>query len=306
MTRRRGRGKERPGRSGFLVVDKPSGWTSHDVVDAARRWIGTRRVGHLGTLDPLATGVLPLVVRSATKLVPYLASDDKVYVGTIRLGIETDTLDADGAVVRRHEGAFPDEAAVREGLAAFVGEIEQIPPMYSAVKKQGVPLHKLAREGHEVEREPKRVRVERFELLRYEPPDLDIEVACSGGTYVRALASDLGARLGCGAHLASLRRTASGPFGIDRAATPDELEAAAERGAIEERIMPAVNGLGLPVLRLREGEARDVAHGRELSGTGLRLEPGARVAAVEPGGELLAVLEVRPGPRLKPLRVLTP
>ena len=174
--RRRPSGRERPGPAGFLVVDKPRGWTSHDVVEAVRRRLGTRRVGHLGTLDPLATGVLPLAVREATKLVPFLEQGGKSYAGTIRLGLETDTLDAEGRVVRRHEGPYPDEAAVRAGLVAFTGEIEQLPPMFSAVKRGGVPLHRLARQGQEVERAPKRVRIERFELVKYCPPDVEIEV----------------------------------------------------------------------------------------------------------------------------------
>src|SRR5262249_18861673 len=148
--------------------DKPGGWTSHDVVDAARRWLGTRRVGHLGTLDPLATGVLPLAVRGATKLVPFVTNHDKSYSGAIALGAETDPLDADGRVLRRPEGVWPGGAAVGAALARFVGEIEQIPPMFSAVKKGGVPLHKLAREGQEVERAPKRVRIDRLELLKYD------------------------------------------------------------------------------------------------------------------------------------------
>ena len=136
---------ERQGPSGFLVVDKPPGWTSHDAVDAARRWFATRQVGHLGTLDPQATGVLPLAVRRATKLIPFVPADPKVYRGTIRLGVETDTYDGDGQVVARHEGPLPDEETVRRGLASFCGEHEQVPPMYSAVKHGGVPLYRLAR-----------------------------------------------------------------------------------------------------------------------------------------------------------------
>ena len=150
---RRRRAEER-GPAGFLVVDKPVGWTSHDVVDAARGWLGARRIGHLGTLDPNATGVLPLAVRSATKLIEHIQDGDKAYAGTVRLGSETDTLDADGKELRRHDGALPDEARVREALGHFVGEIEQIPPMYSAVKQGGVPLHKLAREGRRCRARP--------------------------------------------------------------------------------------------------------------------------------------------------------
>ena len=306
-SRRRRRRTERAGPAGFLVVDKPQGWTSHDVVDAARRWLGTRRVGHLGTLDPLATGVLPLAIREATKLVPFLERGAKIYVGAIRLGEETDTLDADGEVVRRYEGPLPDEASVLEALAAFRGEIEQVPPMFSAVKQDGVPLHRLAREGREVERPPKRVRIDRLDLLRYEPPRIELEVACSAGTYVRALAADIGAKLGCGAHLACLRRTLSEPFASSQAVPAERLQRESEQGVVETRVIPAVDALGLPVLRLGRDETRKVMHGAEIAASDLPLRTlatGSRVAALEPGGALLAVLEMRQGRRLRPLRVL--
>ena len=305
MSRRgRRRGRERPGPAGFLVVDKPRGWTSHDVVDAVRCRLGTRRVGHLGTLDPLATGVLPLAVREATKLVPFLEGGAKSYAGTIRLGLETDTLDAEGRVVSRHEGPYPDEAALRAGLVAFTGEIEQVPPMFSAVKLGGVPLHRLARQGKEVERAPKRVRIERFELVKYCPPDAQIEVDCSAGSYVRALAADLGRHLGCGAHLASLRRTRSGPFTEDQALKKALLARDAEAGPIEVRIIPPAAVLGFPVLRLTPEEELRVLHGGEIPARDLPLVPGRRISALEPGGELIAVLEVCPGLRLRPVRVL--
>ena len=297
---------ERRGPSGFAVVDKPRGWTSHDVVDAARRWFGTRQVGHLGTLDPLATGVLPLALRSATKLVPFLEGGDKAYVGTIRLGETTDTLDADGEILQRHDGPLPDAAAVRDALEHFAGEIEQIPPMYSAVKQDGVPLHELARQGREVERPPKRVRIDRLELRRFAAPDVEVEVVCSAGTYVRVIASDLGARLGCGGHLENLCRTRSGPFTLDDAATEEELRAAAERGEIDRFVIPPVEVLGFPVVQLGESEVMTVRHGGEIASQGPPRRPGSRIAAVEPGGRLLAVMEVRPGRRLHPLRVLPP
>src|SRR5688572_7738863 len=266
MARRSRRGgAERPGASGFLVVDKPAGWTSHDVVDAARGWFGTRRVGHLGTLDPLATGVLPLAIRGATKLVPYVQNRDKGYAGAIRLGVVTDTLDAEGRVLRESAGPWPDEARVEEAMSTFLGEQEQVPPMFSAVKKDGVPLHKLAREGLEVPREPKRVRVERFALRKYDPPRLEIEVECSGGTYVRVLAADLGERLGCGAHLADLRRTRSGPFTLAEACSPEILREEAESGEIERRLVSPLAVLGLPALRLSADEVARIAQGSEIA-----------------------------------------
>jgi tRNA pseudouridine55 synthase len=290
--------------AGFLVLDKPRGWTSHDAVDAARRWLGTRRVGHLGTLDPLATGVLPLAVREATKLAPFLQGGDKGYAGTIRLGEETDTLDAEGRTLRRHAGALPGESELLAALERFVGEIEQVPPMYSAVKHHGVPLHRLARQGKVVERAAKRVRIDRLVLRKYAPPDLDVEVQCSAGTYVRALAHDLGQALGCGAHLLGLRRTRSGPFSIDQALGEGRMAQAAERGQLEALLVPPVNALGFAALRLSAEEAARVRHGSELGAPEPPLVPGSRLAALDPAGQLVAILEVRPGRRLRPVRVL--
>jgi tRNA pseudouridine55 synthase len=301
--RRRRESKEAPGPSGFLVVDKPSGWTSHDVVDAARKWLGTRRVGHMGTLDPLATGVLPLAIRAATKLVPYVQRNDKSYAGWIRLGIETDTLDAEGRVTRSFDGALPDEVAVREALCHFLGDLDQIPPMYSAVKKGGVPLHKLAREGRSVPREPKRVHIDRLELLEFETPLAQIEVDCTAGTYVRTLAADLGERLGCGAHLAELRRARSGPFHIDQAATPELLSRAADEGRIEQCMVPSLGVLGLPALRLDSGEVSRIRCGGEINAQGPVEVPGTQMVAHDAGGEVVAILELQPGRQLRPLRV---
>jgi len=303
-SRRRG---ERPGRAGFLVVDKPSGVTSHDVVDAARRALGTRRVGHLGTLDPLATGVLPLAVRDATKLVPYVGADPKVYVGSIALGVATDTFDAEGAVVSRFAGPLPAEEAVRSALAGFVGEILQVPPMYSSVKHEGVPLHRIARRGGHVERAPRKVRVHAIHVRGYRPPLVDVEVVCGGGTYVRSLAEDVGRALGCGAHLAHLRRTRSGPFLVERAVTLEALDAAAARGETEALLVPPAEVLGLRVVALDDLAVRRVSHGGDVSAPpapGPPLAPGARVVAVDGEGTLVAVLQVRADRRLYPLRVL--
>jgi len=304
MARRSGRRREDPGPSGFLVVDKPRGVTSHDMVDAARRWLGTRAVGHLGTLDPLATGVLPLAIRRATKLVSFV-DGTKTYWSLIRLGVETDTLDADGTEQARHAGALPGAAAVAEALSAFEGDVWQVPPMYSAVKRGGVPLYKLARRGEEVEREPRRVHIESIRLIRYGAPDLEIEVVCSPGTYVRVLAQDLGRALGCGGHLADLRRTRNGPFGIEMAATPEALEAAAAEGKLDARLIPPAEGVGLPQLPLDPGQLQRVIHGGEVRSGALVREPiGGRYAAVDRAGDLIAILELGPAGILHPLRVL--
>lgn len=296
-------GRSDAGPSGFLVVDKPGGWTSHDVVDAARRWLGTRRVGHLGTLDPLATGVLPLAVRDATKLVPFVEGGRKAYEATLLLGAETDTLDADGRVTARHTGPWPEEAEVRAAVAEFVGPLEQTPPMYSAVKQGGVPLHRLARRGEEVERKPRRIEIFALSLVRYEPPDLALRVEGSAGTYVRVLAADLGRRLGCYAHVRALRRTASGPFTLAQAATVDALDRDADPGA---RLLSPLAVLGLPALSLEEPEARRVLHGGEIvRREGSEGPPGERVVALDPDGRLLAILERGPGGWLRPIRVLS-
>ena len=295
---------ETPGPSGFIVVDKPAGWTSHDVVDAARRWFGTRRVGHLGTLDPQATGVLPLAIRDATKLIPFLASDPKIYCGAIRLGVETDSYDGEGEVVARHEGPLPSERELREVMEDFLGEHEQIPPMFSAVKHEGVPLYRLARKGEEIRREPRTVTIREFELVAYDTPDAEVRVVCSPGTYVRVLAMDVGTRLGCGAYLKALCRLQSGAFTIDQAETPDRLRADAEEGSIGRHLVRPASALGLPTLKLRPDEARRVRNGASLVAGAAARAPGDRLAALDPTGELLAVLEVAKDRRLKPLRVL--
>ncbi len=297
------------GPSGFLVVDKPPGWTSHDVVDAARRWIGTRRIGHLGTLDPLATGVLPLAVRNATKLVPFVEGGRKRYDARIALGAATDTLDADGRVTERFEGPLPGEDAVRAALAGFEGEILQVPPMYSAVKRGGIPLHRLARRGAEVEREARPVTIFSLALRAYAPPTMEIDVECSAGTYIRVLAADLGLRLGCLGHVQALRRTASGPFHLGQAQPGEALERAASDGRIADLLLDSALVLGLPVLRLEAGEARRVGHGGELrlapGAAGSDRRPGERLLALGGAGELLAVLEVGADRVLRPLRVLS-
>lgn len=306
--KRRTQRRRRPepaGPAGFLVVDKPAGRTSHDVVDAARRWLGTRRVGHLGTLDPQATGVLPLAVRSATKLIPFIEGGAKGYDGTIVLGSETDTLDREGEVTARSDRPLPARAEIEKAMAAFRGDVQQIPPMYSAVKKDGIPLHRLARQGREVEREPKWVVIERFESLRYEPPELDVSVACSAGTYVRVLAAELGRVLGCGAHLGPLRRTRSGPFELAEAHDFEALERAAEAGEIEGLLIPSVDALGFPILKLTREQSIRVRNGGDLpAGEHHRLLPGTRVSLVDGEGELLAVAALGPDHRLQPLRVL--
>lgn len=305
MARRSGRKrKERPGPPGFLVVDKPSGMTSHDVVDAARRWLGTRRVGHLGTLDPQATGVLPLAVRAATKLIPFIEGGAKAYDGTVVLGARTDTLDAEGTVLERFDGVLPGREEVEAALEDFRGDVQQIPPMYSAVKKDGVPLHRLARQGQEVERDPKWITIDELELTRFESPELDLRVRCSAGTYVRVLAADLGDQLGCGAHLGGLRRTRSGPFGDEDAIDFERLEKAAPE-EVDELLVPPEVALGFPVVRLDGPLLTRLSNGGDVPAGELHdRKPGTRISVVDDGGDFVAVGEIRADHRLWPLRVL--
>lgn len=199
--------------SGVLIVDKPVGMTSHDVVQKLRRAFGWRKVGHAGTLDPLASGVLVILVGKATRAQQRFLNDDKEYRGTMLLGVETDTHDADGEVVARHEGPCGiSREALERVFAEFRGEIRQIPPMVSAVKHKGKPLYKYARKGQEIAREPRPIRILKLEVLGLDNDRVEFEVCCSKGTYVRTLAHDIGRKLGCGAHLRTLRRVRSGPF----------------------------------------------------------------------------------------------
>jgi tRNA pseudouridine55 synthase len=201
---------------GVVIAFKPAGVTSHDVVDGVRKLLGTKKVGHAGTLDPMATGVLVLGVGRATRLLRYLSGLDKTYEGTAILGVETDTLDAQGEVLREAPVDVTREQ-LEEAMRAFVGAIDQIPPAYSAVKVGGQKLYKAARRGEVVDAPPRRVTVRRFDLLAFDMPSFDVRVECSSGTYVRSLVADVGTKLGCGAHLTRLVRTRVGPFGVDRA-----------------------------------------------------------------------------------------
>jgi tRNA pseudouridine55 synthase len=207
---------------GLFVVDKPRGMTSHDVVDAVRRSTGTRKVGHAGTLDPMATGVLLVGVGRATRLLRYLSGLDKEYEGTGRLGEETDTLDAEGRVVRTADVDVTRQQLQR-AMSELVGEIEQKPPAYSAVKVGGQKLYKAARRGQAVDAPPRAVRVDAFDLVDLDGRDFEFRARCSSGTYLRVLGADVGTRLGCGAHLIRLVRTAIGPFSLERAVSPDAL-----------------------------------------------------------------------------------
>jgi tRNA pseudouridine55 synthase len=222
--------------NGFLVIDKPSGITSHDVVDRARRILGIRKIGHLGTLDPIGVGVLVLAIGKATKAVRYFVEDDKEYTTTVRLGTITDTQDLDGTVLERREVSVTREQ-FDAALERFKGEIQQIPPMVSAKKVGGKRLYKLHRQGIEVEREPKAVTIYAIDLREFAPPEVTFHVQCSKGTYIRTLCADIGEVLGCGGAMSWLRRTKSGFFTIESAVTLDELETMST-DAVYTHLMP--------------------------------------------------------------------
>ena len=222
---------------GVLLVDKPGDHTSHDVIARLRGKLRMRRVGHAGTLDPMATGLLIVLLGKATKASQYLISLDKEYEGTARLGEVTDSQDADGSIVETLPVPPLTEAQVRAAMAGFLGDQYQTPPMYSAIKIDGVPLYKHARRGEEVEREPRFIRVMSWDLLRFESPSLDFRLRSTKGTYVRTLAHDLGRKLGCGAHLTALRRTATDRFHVSQALTMDQIEALS-LPEIEARLIP--------------------------------------------------------------------
>jgi tRNA pseudouridine55 synthase len=280
--------------NGFLVVNKPAGITSHDVVDAVRRMTGMRRVGHAGTLDPMATGVLVLALDAATRLVQFIDGSDKTYRATVRLGETTTTYDADGDLVERHPVTV-SQAEVEAALVRFRGESAQIPPMYSAVKVNGQKLYKLARQGIEIERAPRPVTIHRLDVVAWTLPDVTIEVVCSAGTYIRSLAHDLGQTLGCGAYLIALTRTAAGEFRVEDSHTLVALEALAQAGRLAEVLLPPEIALtALPVLVLMPEQEQAVRFGQTVM---LDNPPDAEMAqARDATGRLVAVMfPVEPG-----------
>ena len=288
-----------PAPDGLVIVDKPAGWTSHDVVGKVRKLADTRRVGHAGTLDPMATGVLVLGVGRATKLLGHLALAAKVYEGTIRLGTSTLTDDAHGETIAESDASGVTDEALRAAMAELTGKIQQVPSAVSAIKKDGVRSYARVRAGEQVELDARPVTVHRFEALEVRrhgrSVDVDVVVECSSGTYVRALARDLGAALGVGGHLTALRRTRVGPYQVADARTLEQL-------AGEMTVVPLADAVAaaFPRLDVDEQTARRVAHGVPLPPTGYG--PGRPVAVFGPDGQLLSLVEDR-GARAKHLAV---
>ncbi len=255
------------GPSGLLLVDKPEAMTSHDVVDAVRRLLGTRRVGHTGTLDPAATGLLVLCVGRAGRLQSFLTSSDKSYEGTMKFGVETDTYDREGTPVGMpHPDPRPEADALRAACGRFVGEFEQAPPPFSAKKVGGKKFYELARRGEAVPHLPKKVRVTRFAALEVAGDTARFHVDCSSGTYIRSLAHDVGRELGLGAHLSSLRRTRVGPFSLENARTLHALDelSPADRTSVPSWIPLSAIPLPFPAVTLLPGEAQKVRRGHAV------------------------------------------
>jgi tRNA pseudouridine55 synthase len=294
-----------------VVVDKPSGPTSFDVVRRVKGLFKTRRCGHTGTLDPTATGVLPICIGDATKVASFVSEGEKEYDAVVRFGEVTDPQDSAGRTVETRPLGDLSEERVRKELAGFVGLVEQTPPMYSARKVDGKRLYELARAGEEVEREARQVHIDEARLTFFRPPDAGVFVRCSKGTYLRTLAHDLGQRAGCGAHLRSLKRVRVGPFSLEDSVGLDTLMAAAKEKQLGKYVFPIVRALDeLAELKLDVTMARRVAHGHapgpaDLSR--LRAPPfprGRKVRLIDPEGRVLAVAESDGVGTLKLLRVL--
>lgn len=291
MSRRR---KDDPDIAGVLVVDKPMGMTSHDVVARLRRALDMRRIGHTGTLDPSATGVLVCAVGRATRLVPYLQSGQKTYDARVVLGRSTTTQDAEGEVVDAADASAITREDVAAAAGAFVGEIDQVPPMVSAVKVDGERLYAKARRGETVERDARRVEIHDLTITEFVPgvfAEVVLEVVCSSGTYVRTLAHDLGAALGVGGSLLSLRRTRNDPFDLTDAFPLDDIMAMGEQGRLRDHLIdPLVALRDLPAVEVDEATVEDLVHGRKMGARGID-----GPYAVTFGDRLVGVYEDREG-----------
>lgn len=302
--RRRGRAV-----SGILVLDKPLGVSSNHALQAAKRLYFAAKAGHTGSLDPLATGVLPLCFGEATKFSQYLLDADKAYQSTFVLGTVTDSGDAEGQILQTNDASDVGEADVQQALEAFRGEIEQVPSMFSAIKQNGQPLYKLARQGIEVERKSRTVVIKKLELLEFrqgERPEADIYLECSKGTYVRSIAEDLGQALGCGAHVSALRRTKAGPFSLEDSVTMNTLETLKQNDAVaqmDDLLLPADTAVkSLPLVELGESGGFYMRQGQPVL---VPNAPGSGMVRVAlETGEFLGVGEILDDGRVAPRRLI--
>jgi tRNA pseudouridine55 synthase len=275
--------------NGVLIVNKPSGMTSHDVVNHVRCLFETRRVGHTGTLDPMATGVLVVLLGSATRLLQFMTQDEKSYRGTVRLGIQTTTYDAEGEIEETHPVQV-NLTEIQATLEGFRGEINQIPPMYSAIKVKGQKLYNLARQGKTIDRKPRSVTIYHIDILKWELPDIVLDIKCSAGTYIRSLAHDIGLALGCGGHLQSLIRTTCHGFELQESHTLDELKMLVPKGDLTQVLLPPSAALGkMPSVILSLADEKAVRYGQKVT---LPVEGEVGVLqAFNEHGHLVAVLE---------------
>lgn len=277
---------------GLIIVDKPVGPTSHKIVSLVRKGTGVRKVGHAGTLDPRASGVLVLCLGPATRLSEFLSTSSKRYEAVISFGASTQTYDAEGPVVRRSE-SIPSLGDIQAVLPEFRGEIEQVPPPYSAIKVKGEKAYKLARSGKVVSLDPRRVTIHHLEVLKYQPPELVLDIECTAGTYIRSLAHDLGERISSGAHLANLRRTKAGPFSLEDAVPLPKLEVGFLTEKWERYLRPAADALpDLPIVEVGEKNLKLIRNGHRIQAS---MGSNGMARAIGPDGDLVAILEAVEG-----------
>ena len=297
------------GVNGVLIVDKPTGITSYDVVRELKMVMPGTKIGYLGTLDPLATGVLPVLLGEGTKLAPFLEEGTKVYEATLILGVTTDTQDREGKVLQSMNVSDYDLSPhrVEEVIQQFKGKIMQLPPMYSALKHRGEPLYKLARRGREVQRAPREVEIYELHIIEIDPPVIRLHVECSKGTYIRTLGHDMGEQLGCGAHLTALRRRLNGPFEIEDALSLADIKELSKAGKLTERIIPLPEAVNfMPSVAIDEDEARTISSGQAIQVPGAEEEEKMVRVLLGKGGGLVAVGKIQREEErcvVRPLRV---
>ncbi|KMP11639.1 tRNA pseudouridine synthase B [Candidatus Nitromaritima sp. SCGC AAA799-C22] len=281
----------------IVNLTKPPGPTSFDMVCSVKKILGVKKAGHIGTLDPMAEGILPICLNRSTRIIQFLTPLRKTYRATLELGAETDTQDATGRVTETGDPRSVTREAVEQVIQTFAGEQEQVPPMYSAKKKNGIPLYKLARNGITIDRKPVKICVYSINFIKKEENRVLFEVHCSAGTYVRTLCHDIGRKLGCGAHMARLIRTRVGPFDLERALTLEALEVANEDGSLPGKLFPLEEALDfLPAIRVKKEHIKSIAHGAALSKSFLeslpeRFEPGHYFRVFGGNNKVVAVVE---------------
>jgi tRNA pseudouridine55 synthase len=277
---------------GILLVDKPEGISSAKVVSRVKKAAGARKAGHAGTLDPFATGVLVCCLNQATRLARFFLDSEKSYRALMTLGVETDTQDATGTVVATCDPGKPDIAEIRAAAKAFRGKIRQQPPVFSALKHRGVPLYKLARKGTPIQKPPREVRIRSIEVISVDLPQIELDVTCSAGTYIRTLCADIGGRIGCGGHLKTLRRLKSSGFSIDEASTLEQIEQEAQDGVLAARILSMASALrNMPAAVADRQVVEKISFGRTITTSDLAGPAQGAFKVVDSGDRLVAVLE---------------